>query len=588
MKKLTSSIKASLQLSFFTFIILSTLTGLLSYSIVNSMVAHEELKSNIDQIGVLYAEARKQEKDFILYDRKQLSFLEEGDCESIQKHHKAIQEIHQILGQLKERQEIMEAREVYSELKAIEIRLQKYKATFTQLVKNYHIRGFKDHGLEGEMRGVIHKLQECQSKEEQWYALMLRRHEKDFYIRQDPNYIKTLHNRAKEFTDFVQNSDLPHMSPGYKKNTVLAIENYVQHFDQIAGIEEEIGLSKNEGLIGSLTEWGGLVEPLLVNVQRLIYEINQKLASNSMLVVLSSGILVLACGIFFIVLLTKKISNPIIRLSKIVEDTTIGDETTSSVLQTMKRKDELGKLVHSFAKLFKEINMKVQEISEKNKELEEAAQKERERNWFSTSVSLFEGILSSQANHLSGLCDEFLLNLVKHTKSSQAALFVKKTSAEGHSIMQLQSCYAYDKKRYISRSINWGEGLVGAVWWEKEAFYMNDIPESYSKIRSGLGEAKPRSVFIIPAISEGEVEAVVEIGAFQEYCENEKALMLEVCKGLAAAIARARLQEQTQLLLKQANTLSEELKKNEEDMKQQMEEMLASREKFLIKQNCNN
>lgn len=541
-------------------------------------MAHEELKTQIDKVGSLFAEARKQEMHFILYDRKEVSFLEKGKCESLLQHKRAMQEAKQLIAQIKRSEKLTEKDEIYQEMEAVQAALESYQGIFSHLVNSYKIRGFKDHGLEGRMRAVIHKLQECESKEEQWYALMLRRHEKDFFIRQDPKYIKTLHKRAQEFTDFVEASDLPHMNPEYKEKTIASVKNYVRHFNKIAAIEKEIGLTKKEGIIGSLTIQAELTEPLLINVQKFIHEETRKLAGNSILIILVSGGLMLICGTGFSFLLSHKISRPIIHLSRIVEKAKVGDDTTIRTLRALRRNDELGMLVNSFEGLFQEINQKVQEISEKNEVLQKAAQKEKERTWFSTGLSIFENLMSGHANNISVLCDQFLLNLVKYTRSNQAVLFIKDQGNGGKPCMKLQSCYAFDKKRYITGSIEMGEGLAGAVWQEKEPFYMNDIPESYSKIRSGLGNAKPRSVFIVPAILENEAEAVIEIGAFQEYSEIEKELILEVSKSFAGAIARVQLQERSELLLKQANILTEGLKQNEEELKQQMEEMIASQE----------
>lgn len=580
MMKITSSIKAKLQLSFLTFILLSAIAGIFSYNILSTIVAQEEVKSKIDQMVSHFTEVRKQEKDFILYERKELPFLESGSCESLQKHAKAIMEIKQLIRQIKESGQIEGYEKGYLEIQTIKAAIEAYGRSFAQMVRKYKIRGFKDHGLEGAMREVVHELQKCESKEEQWFALMLRRHEKDFFIRQDPKYIETLQKRALEFIGFVKTAQLPHTSQEYREKTIASIKNYVSQFNRIASIEKEIGLTKKQGIIGALKEQAETTESLLENVQQMIYEKTQKLVGDSISIMLVSGLLMLACGVFFSLFIAKKISNPIIHLSKLVENASIGDDSTSRSLQAMERNDELGKLVKSFSNMFREINLKIKEISAKNAGLQLATQKEKERAWFTEGVSLFEGIMSRQANDLDQLCDDFLFQLVKYTQSSQAALFLKGSDEKGVPHMQLHSCYAHDKKRYVKSSIEMGEGLVGAVWQEKDDFYMTDIPENYSKIRSGLGQAKPTAVFILPAVSDGEVEAIVEMGAFSEYSENEKALIRQVCKGLAGAVSRACLQKRTQILLDQSNTLTVELKQNEEEMKQHLEELYSTQEEM--------
>ncbi len=581
MKKLLASIKTKIQLSFLVFILLATLTGILSYNILNTIIDHEELKSKIDEMVTHFAEARKQEKDFILYDRKEIAFLEDGKSESLQKHAQAIGNIHQLIQQIKKSEELAEEDELSEKISALAAAVAAYEETFSGLVKAYKIRGFKDHGMEGDMREVIHQLQECESKEEQWFALMLRRHEKDFFIRLDPKYIETLHKRVQDFISFLEDSQLPHMNDAYKAKTIKSIQNYSDYFDRIAAIETSIGLTKKEGYIGALNKNAEATEPLLAQVQQTINQRNQKLAGNSMLLLLISISMMIACGLGFSFLLARKISSPIIHLSQVVEQASVGDDSTLRTLEAMHRRDELGKLIVSIGHMFKEINLKVEEIHQKNMLLQTTAQQEKERVWITEGISLFEGIMAKQANDLKALCDEVLSNLVQYTQSTQAVLFLKTDDEGGVPIMKIQSCYAGNKKRYIHKSIEIGEGLAGAVWQEKEAFYMTDIPDSYSKIRSGLGQAKPTAVFIVPAVLDDVVEAIIEIGSFREYSEKEQNLIQHVCKGLANAISRVRLQEQTSLLLEKATALAEELRQNEEEMRQQLEELTATQEKYL-------
>ncbi|AHM60695.1 histidine kinase hamp region domain protein [Flammeovirgaceae bacterium 311] len=577
MNKIFSSIRVKIQLSFLSIILFSTLSGILSYKILRTVIEHEELKSKVDEMVSYFAEARKQEKDFILYDRKELAFLENGSCESIKKHAQAIENIQQLIQQCNA---LEEQDELNNNMLALATALARYQQTFADLVNAYKIRGFKDHGMEGQMRDVIHQLQECQSKEEQWFALMLRRHEKDFFIRHDPSYIETLHKRAQAFIVFVETSGLPHMTPAYRAKTTAAIRNYVRYFDRIAAVEKQIGLSKKDGFIGTLTHHAEATEPLLAQLQQAINQKNQRLAGNSVLLMLISTCLMFACGLGFSYLLARKISGPIIQLSRVVEQASVGDETTLSTLASMKREDEVGTLINSIGSMFRDINLKVDEINEKNTLLQATALQEKERNWITEGVSLFEGILAKQASDLALLCEEFLRSLVKYISANQAALFLREEDRYGNITMKMISCYACNKKRYVDQAIELGEGLVGAVWQEKESYYMTDIPANYSKIRSGLGQAKPTAVFIVPAVQEEEVEAIVEIGAFREFSEKEKELIQQVCKGLANAIARVRLQEQTNLLLERANALTEELKQHEEEMRQQLEELTATQEKL--------
>ena len=96
-------------------------------------------------------------------------------------------------------------------------------------------------------------------------------------------------------------------------------------------------------------------------------------------------------------------------------------------------------------------------------------------------------------------------------------LLHQRRAAGRSAVMKLLASYAYrerrDGRRRTSRS---GEGLVGQCALEKERILLTDVPSDYIKINSGLGEATPLSIVVLPVLFEGEVKAVIELASFQQ------------------------------------------------------------------------
>jgi hypothetical protein len=57
--------------------------------------------------------------------------------------------------------------------------------------------------------------------------------------------------------------------------------------------------------------------------------------------------------------------------------------------------------------------------------------------------------------------------------------------------MSMKACYAWDKKKFLNHKIYKGEGLAGQSWQEGDIVYLTEVPQSYVKITSGLGDSEP-------------------------------------------------------------------------------------------------
>src|SRR5579859_6304663 len=117
----------------------------------------------------------------------------------------------------------------------------------TQLLKE---RGFKDYGLEGALRKAIHEVENSSFPYDKVEMLMLRRHEKDFFLRKDLKYQKEFNDRIESFLDKIRK-----VSSADDKSEILNnAGNYTEQFNAVVEIETKIGLKENEGIKGSLNK----------------------------------------------------------------------------------------------------------------------------------------------------------------------------------------------------------------------------------------------------------------------------------------------------------------------------------------------
>ncbi|MCG8411950.1 MAG: PAS domain-containing protein [Bacteroidales bacterium] len=213
----------------------------------------------------------------------------------------------------------------------------------------------------------------------------------------------------------------------------------------------------------------------------------------------------------------------------------------------------------------------------KNKGDEEKRREEdKQRNWISEGLAKFGAILRQDTDDINELSYNLISNLVRYINANQGAFFVIEN--ENGKYLQMTASYAYDRRKYADKRVEWGDGLISAAVQEKETIHMTDIPKTYVHITSGLGESTPRSLIIVPLKINDEVHGVVEIGSLYEIDKYIIEFVEKVAESIASTISNVKINSQTAKLLEESQQQAETLAAQEEQMRQNMEELQATQE----------
>ena len=139
-------------------------------------------------------------------------------------------------------------------------------------------------------------------------------------------------------------------------------------------------------------------------------------------------------------------------------------------------------------------------------------EKEAEQSWIAGGKDLISNILRMH-NKLDELSYEVVVNLIQYIRAIQGALYLYD---EEKKVLINFSTYAYSRKKYINQEFKIGQGLIGQCAYEKDIIYRTEIPDDYMTITSGiLGDQKPRSILIVPLISEENLQGIIEIASLE-------------------------------------------------------------------------
>ena len=213
--------------------------------------------------------------------------------------------------------------------------------------------------------------------------------------------------------------------------------------------------------------------------------------------------------------------------------------------------------------------------------LSKVAEDDKKRNWATEGMARFGEILRTNNSDLLKLADEIIGNLVKYLKANQGALYIIDEVLEGEEqTMSMKACYAWDKKKFLDHKIFKGEGLAGQTWQERETVFLTEVPQDYIKITSGLGDANPSSVLIVPLKVNDQIFGVVEIASFNVFQDFEIDFVQKIAESIASTISTVKINAKTQRLLEESQEMTEQMRAQEEEMRQNMEELQATQEEM--------
>ena len=124
----------------------------------------------------------------------------------------------------------------------------------------------------------------------------------------------------------------------------------------------------------------------------------------------------------------------------------------------------------------------------------------------------------------------------KLLEAGQGAAYMISDS-DGKKTIELRSGYALSIGENTKINYDIGEGLIGQAAASGRTLYIDEVPEGYVKVVSGLGMASPRYILIVPVKNQNNVSAVIEIASFTPISEDQRKFVEESAQLMGEKIA---------------------------------------------------
>ncbi|MFE5514581.1 HAMP domain-containing protein, partial [Streptomyces sp. NPDC056529] len=208
-----------------------------------------------------------------------------------------------------------------------------------------------------------------------------------------------------------------------------------------------------------------------------------------------------------------------------------------------------------------------------------------EQDWLKSNLARISGLMQGRRD-LDDVASLIMSELTPVVSAQHGAFFVAMPTGSAHGDAELvgegdgayelrmRGSYGYSPGS-MPTSFRPGETLIGTAAEEKRTIQLN-APPGYLKISSGLGEASPAHVIVLPVLFEGKVLGVIELASFQPFTQIQRDFLNQIAELIATTVNTISVNTKTEVLLQQSQELTEQLRERSAELEHRQKELQGS------------
>ena len=221
-------------------------------------------------------------------------------------------------------------------------------------------------------------------------------------------------------------------------------------------------------------------------------------------------------------------------------------------------------------------------INEMIRNLRDTTQKNTEQDWLKTNLAKFSRLLQGQKDLVA--VGQMILSELAPVVGAQQAEFYVRDSEAAEPRLTLLASYASAGQVAHGKTVQFGQGLIGQVALDKRRVLLENLDGSSVRVVTGLSEAKPRNILVLPIVFEGEAKGVLELASVECFSPSHQAFLDQLTESIGIVINTIKANMRTEDLLTQSQSLAKQLQSRGEELQQTNQE-LQDKAKLLAQRN---
>jgi signal transduction histidine kinase/CheY-like chemotaxis protein len=191
--------------------------------------------------------------------------------------------------------------------------------------------------------------------------------------------------------------------------------------------------------------------------------------------------------------------------------------------------------------------------------LRDTTTRNQDTDWLKTNLARISGLMQGQRD-LSTVSQLIMSELTPSVTAQHGAFFLLSTADDAKDPeLRLIASYGYERRNDVPKSFALGESLVGQAALERKTIRIDDAPEDYIRISSGLGATRAASIMIMPVLFEDQLLGVIELAWLRAPSEIHRTFLEQLMETLGVVLNTIIANMRTEELLEQSQSLNAEL-----------------------------